>query len=235
MLRTRAMARRLALKQVLAATLLPVVAWLPRRVAAMGDLPRGDGIYRWYGDVRVNGQPVAKETVVRPGDTVTTGARSQVIVVIGEDAFLIRADTRVTISGQPAIRDASGKLQAALVRSLNVVTGKLLAVFGRGQKRVELSNAVIGVRGTGIYFESGPARDYVCTCYGTVELAARADVTAREMVSTRHHEAPRYVYAAGAKQLIEQAPVINHSDDELFLLEWYVGREPPFPRGYGYS
>lgn len=234
MRRTRAMARRLAMKQFLAVSLIPFAAWLPRRVAAMADLPRGDGIYRWHGDVRVNGQPVSSETVVRPGDTVTTGPRSQVIVVIGEDAFLIRADTRVTLTGQPAARDASGKLRAALVQSLNIVTGKLLAVFGRGQKRVELSNAVIGVRGTGIYFESDPVRSYVCTCYGTVELAARADAVAREVISTKHHEAPRYIHGKGAPKLIEEAPVINHSDDELYMLEWYVGREPPFPRGYGY-
>lgn len=234
MLRTKGRARRLALKQLIAAGLSPVAAWLPRRVAAMGDLPRGDGVYRWYGDVRVNGAPVNKETIVRPGDKVSTGPRSQVVVVIGEDAFLIRADTEVTFQGNPATRDAAGKLRAALIQSVGIATGKLLAVFGRGQKRVALSNAVIGVRGTGIYFESDPERSYICTCYGTVEIAARADATVSEVVSTQHHEAPRYVYAAGSKQLIEKAPVINHSDDELFLLEWYVGREPPFPRGYGY-
>lgn len=234
MVRTKAMARRLALKQLLAASLFPIAGWLPRRVAAMADLPRGDGIYRWHGDVRVNGQPVTQDTIVRPGDTVTTGARSQVIVVIGDDAFLLRADTQVTFQGQPGATDAAGKLRAALVQSLNIAVGKLLAVFGRGQKHVELSNAVIGIRGTGIYFESDPVRSYVCTCYGTVEIAPRADAAAREVISTKHHEAPRYVYAKGAKRLIEEAPVINHSDDELYLLEWYVGREPPFPRGYGY-
>ena len=234
MVRTKVMVRRLALKQLLAAGLFPIAAWLPRRVAAMGDLPRGDGIYRWYGDVRVNGEPVTKDTVVRPGDTVSTGPRSQVVVVIGEDAFLIRGETEVTFRGQPATRDTAGKLRAALVHSLGIAAGKLLAVFGRGQKRVELSNAVIGVRGTGIYFESGPERSYVCTCYGTVEITARADAAVHEVVSTTHHEAPRYVYARGAKPLIEEAPVINHSDDELYLLEWYVGREPPFPRGSGY-
>jgi len=38
-----------------------------------------------------------------------------------------------------------------------------------------------------------------------------------ETVTTSHHDQPRFIYS-GEKR-IEQAPVINHSDQELILLE----------------
>ena len=53
---------------------------------------------------------------------------------------------------------------------------------------------------------------------------------ARETVQTTHHDAPRYVYAQGEMpiKMIAVAPVINHSDTELVMLEALVGRKPPF-------
>ena len=48
-------------------------------------------------------------------------------------------------------------------------------------------------------------------------------------------DAPRFIYAKGMPRMIEEAPVINHSDAELTLLEGLVGRTPPFafsPFGY---
>ena len=47
-----------------------------------------------------------------------------------------------------------------------------------------------------------------------------------EIVSTQHHDEPRYIYS-GEKR-IDPAPVINHSDQELILLERLVRRVPPF-------
>jgi hypothetical protein len=34
--------------------------------------------------------------------------------------------------------------------------------------------------------------------------------------------------ATGAPQMIMRAPVLNHTDAELILLESLVGRQPPF-------
>jgi len=47
-----------------------------------------------------------------------------------------------------------------------------------------------------------------------------------ETVTTSHHDQPRFIYS-GEKR-IDPAPVINHSDQELILLERLVGRVPPF-------
>ena len=51
---------------------------------------------------------------------------------------------------------------------------------------------------------------------------------ASETVRTRHHEAPRYIYGSGRSTVMEKAPVINHRDEELILLESLVGRVPAF-------
>jgi hypothetical protein len=50
-------------------------------------------------------------------------------------------------------------------------------------------------------------------------------------VRTRHHEQPRYIMAQGAPQMIMNAPVVNHTDAELVLLESLVGRSVPFDQG----
>ena len=57
-------------------------------------------------------------------------------------------------------------------------------------------------------------------------------------IKTEHHEQPRYVYADKSmpvEQLLQKAPVINHTDAELILLESLRGRKPPFVGVAGYS
>jgi hypothetical protein len=169
--------------------------------------------------VLINGRPARAGAGVMPGDSVTTAAGSSAVFVIGRDAFLMREKSELLTAG--------GKL---LADSLRLVTGKLLSVFGRGSHRIATTTATIGIRGTGIYIEAEAERTYVCTCYGLVDLQASNMPEARETVRTTHHDAPRYVYARGEMpiKMIEAAPVINHSDVELIMLEALVGRKPPF-------
>ena len=72
-------------------------------------------------------------------------------------------------------------------------------------------------------------RTYVCLCYGLADLQASSMPEARQTVTTTHHDAPRYIYARGGTpvRMIETAPVINHTDAELIMLEALVGRKPP--------
>jgi hypothetical protein len=194
-----------------------------RSALAQGERPAG--LYRAQGSVRVNGKPARQGAALRPGDTVEAGARSQAVFVIGRDAFLLRADSRVETSGSGLFADV-----------LRLATGKLLSVFASGERRLEAPTAVIGIRGTGIYIEAEPRRTYVCTCYGEAVLQPRDRPEARETVATRHHEQPRYIYSDRAMppgQMMQRAPVINHTDAELILLESLVGREPPFVKAGG--
>ena len=192
---------------------------------AQDKAPRG--VARVRGDASVNGVPARRGMVVRPGDTVITGGNGEIVFVIGKDAMLVRANSQI---------ETSGAARALVASGFRVVTGAILSVFARGQPRTLLTaTATIGIRGTGVYIEAAQDRTYVCTCYGEAELASRGDPAVREVVRTRHHEQPRYIMASGAPQMLMQAPVVNHTDAELALLEALHGRKTPFAGRKGYT
>jgi hypothetical protein len=215
--------RRKYLRAGAAAALALQFAWL-RGVLAAGSVEKG--IHRLRGDVRVNGVPAKEGMDVMAGDVVTTGAGSEVVFVTGKDAFLIRANSRV---------EAQGVLGALALSGLRLVTGAVLSVFSPGERKsLQTATATIGIRGTAVYLEAEETRTYVCTCYGEADVASTADPSARETVRTTHHEQPRYVMGSGAPQMLMDAPVVNHTDAELTMLESLVGRRPPFLEMPGY-
>jgi hypothetical protein len=184
---------------------------LIRDALAQGRLEKG--VYRLRGGVHVNGANAQRGGELRPGDSVRTQPGSEIVFVTQRDAFLVRQSSEVSL----------------LANGLRVVTGAVLSVFAPGRpKEIRTSTATIGIRGTAVYIEAEPGRTYACTCYGTAVLTPIAQPAAAETVTTRHHEAPRYIMAAGAPQMLMQAPVVNHTDAELILLESVVGRQPPF-------
>lgn len=190
-----------------------------QRLFAAGQVEKG--VYSVRGEASINGRPARPGMEVLPGDTVITGRDGELVFVIAADAMLVRGNSRVEITG------SAGRIVAEGAR---IVTGALLSVFSPGQRKLlRTSTATIGIRGTGVYVESEPERTYVCTCYGEAELAASSDPSAREIVKTTHHDQPRYVMARGAPQMLMGAPVLNHTDAELTLLESLQGRKPPFP------
>jgi len=213
--------RRVYLRAGAAAALALQMGWL-RGVLAAGLVEKG--IYRLRGDVRVNGAPAKEGKDVKAGDVIATGPASEVLFVTGSDAVLIRANSRV---------EAQGVAGALLLSGLRILTGAVLSVFSPGQpKTLNTATAVIGIRGTAVYIEAEEARTYACVCYGTADLVSVMDPAARETVSTRHHEQPRYIMGSGAPQMLMGAPVINHTDAELVMLEGLVGRRPPFYSAY---
>ena len=183
------------------------------------------GIARVRGEASVGGRPARSGMEVKPGDTIVTGRGSELVFVVERDAFMVRANSRIDLSGQ---------LGQATVSGLRVLTGAILSVFepGRG-KRVQTATASIGIRGTGVYVEIEKMRTYVCTCYGEAELVPVDEPKEAETVRTKHHDQPRYIYPKGMPRMIEKAPVINHTDAELILLESLVGRKVQFdPKSY---
>ena len=197
-----------------------------RSAVAVAEQPIVEGMHRIEGEVRINNVLVKRGARVRPDDTVSTGPGSHAVFVVGEDAFLLRENSSVELSGKTD--RTAGPEGKAGIKTLRMATGKLLSVFGRGAKTFITTTAICGARGTGMYVEAGPDRTYVCTCYGEVDLEARASSAARETVKTNHHDSPRYIYGRGAERLIEKAPMQNHTDKELIMLESLVNRRPPF-------
>lgn len=210
--RRRFMARALA-----ASALVPGgVGGLLSEALAQGKV-KARGVDRFRGQVTVNGQPAKRGLPVKPGDSIVTGPKSYVTFVVGEDAFLVRGSSKLQLVGD-----------GMLTTVAKVITGKLLSVFAPGGPReIQGGMATIGIRGTGAYIEVSAERDYFCLCYGEAQIVPRANPEAAETVKTVHHDAPRYIYPNKDK-VIERAPVINHKDDELILLESLVGRVPAF-------
>jgi hypothetical protein len=216
--------RRRMLKALAVAGLLgPAgISGLIRDALAKGDAPIKPGLRKVRGEVIVN-QKLAKEgQLIRAGDTIVTGANSEAVYVIGQDAFMQRELTTVNFG------------EDSLKNFMRVVSGRILSVFGKGTARtLHVSTATIGIRGTGCYIEdehTGPKiRTYFCLCYGEVELTPIAAPYESERYSTTHHDHPLYIHNdMKMPKMMVPAEVINHTDLELELLEALVGRRPPF-------
>lgn len=209
--------RRAWLRGAAAAALVAAGMAQLRAALAAGTLP--PGVAQIKGDVRINGKPAERGQRVGPGDVIVTGKGAELVMVVEKDAFLVRANSRVEF----------GSAAAGAVTALRLVTGALLSVFESGRRReINTATATIGIRGTGIYIETEAMRTYACTCYGEAVLTPVADPQYAETVRTRHHDQPRYIYGKGMPRMLEAAPVVNHTDIELQMLEALVGRKLPF-------
>jgi hypothetical protein len=206
----------------------------PGRLAwAMGKANVPQGFREIVGRVTLNGRPAREGDLVRPGDVVATGPDARATFVAGTDAYLLRAGARLEIP------DAEmGDGNHVLMR-IRLTAGRLMGVFGGEGRLVETPTAVAGIRGTGLYVEAEAERAYICACYGIVRVRAAASPGIERTVQTRHHEQPLYVFGrGGAEDWIVDAPMKNHSDAELRMLEGLVNRKPPFDsetdsEGYG--
>ena len=184
-------------------------------IALAGKLQQLDG------EVLVNGRLATRANEIRALDVVKTGKTGRLVMTLGKDAFLIRANSEVEILGKP---------QAPVLAGLRMLTGALLGVFARGASRQLLTaTASAGIRGTGLYLESSPQQTYICTCYGTVEIEDQHHTEKRLIVSGYH--APNIIYAESTDgNMMQKAPFLNHTDEELIMLEKLVGRVPPFAK-----
>lgn len=178
------------------------------------EMPAGKSIYRINGELRVNGESATESTIIHARDMVKTGPGSQAIFVVGKDAFLLRENSELHLTGDNM-----------LVDSMRLMSGALLSVFGKTRHRMGTPTATIGIRGTGLYVEAHKDVSYICTCYGTTDIASSVEPANAETITSHHHDAPRYITAEGR---ILPAPFVNHTDEELTLIETLVGRVPPF-------
>lgn len=187
-------------------------------------MPPNRSIYDMRGEVWVNGNPADYTTAIKVNDLVKTGASGKVIFVVGKDAFILRNNSQLQLRGE-----------GFLINSMRLLTGKLLSVFGKRtaneQKHLlHTTTATIGIRGTGVYVESEPDQSYLCNCYGTLDVAATGDDPNNKIqLVSSYHASPKYILAqSSASTRIVSAPLINHTDLELMLVEELVGRKPPF-------
>lgn len=197
---------------------------LVRDALSAGSQPATPGFRHIKGPVSVGATRASVGLTIKPGQSVVTGAGGEAVYVVGPDAFLQREKTKI------AFEESVG------AQFLRVITGRVLSVIGKGRDRernlqVVTPTATIGIRGSGFYIEAEEARTYFCLCYGEAEVIPTGNPELKETIQTGHHERPIYIDASGSP-MVAPAKLINHTDDELVMLENLVGRWPPF---YGQS
>jgi FecR protein len=171
------------------------------------------------GAVRVNGKAATKGTRVRPGDTIETGPGGKVTFVVGQDAFLLREQSRLTLEKSRGGKDV-------VIAGLRLLTGALLAAFGKGSRSIDTPTATAGIRGTVVYVEADADQTYFCTCYGEGELRDKARKERKFVISGYH--TPNMIYARMVEgRMMAPSEVKNHTDDEIIMLEQLAGRTSP--------
>ena len=186
-------------------------------------LPEGQSIYGVSGQVTVNDREATLATQIKPGDTIQTAQNSEIVFVVNTHSMILRSDSKMVIE-----RPANAP-ESLIIGGLRMLSGKLLSVSRNSPMQISTSTATIGIRGTGFYVEADPERTYFCTCYGATEVQATDDPSSRESIAATHHDRPVYVVKdGGAGNNIRNAGFINHTDQELALIETLVGRRTPF-------
>jgi hypothetical protein len=213
--------RREALRKMAASGALGAagLSGLIAEALAKGDVP--PGVNQLEGTAMVNGRAAQVGTPVALGNTLSTGQNSRAVIVVGKDAFLMRAHTVIEIKGNDGV-----------LSELTVATGRVLSVFAKKPVAIKAASASIGIRGTGAYLEVSPEDVYFCLCYG--EALISGPYMPDKLVKTTHHESPLILNTHAPAMTAEPGPFRNHSDDELIMLEALVGREPPFMRNGTY-
>ena len=193
------------------------------------ELATDESIFELQGSVLVDGKQATLTTVIKADSLIKTGSNSFIIFRVGKDAHILRENSHMQLEGENALE-----------AGLHLITGKLLSVFGKraaGKTHsLRTSTATIGIRGTGVYAESDSDKSYLCTCYGSTNIQSLVEPQQSEIVTTTHHDAPRFILKDPQQgQLIIPAPVFNHTDEELALIEAIVGRESPISAIQGYK
>lgn len=187
------------------------------------QLPANRSIYRLSGNVSVNGKAADMRTRIYARDTIRTGPGAEIVFVVGGNSMLLRANSRLVLQ---SAQQEETSLAVSIVRLL---TGALLSVSRNREMKFHTPTSTVGIRGTGFYAEADPDLTYFCNCYGVTDIEATADPESRTRVTATHHDRPLYIVKDGGRgKNIREAPFINHTDQELMLIEALVGRTPPF-------
>jgi hypothetical protein len=116
-------------------------------------------IINFEGDVRVNGEPVTADTVLKREDTITTGPGATVKIVLSDNSVLDLDGGSEILLSDYSFDPAE---PAANTSKVNILSGTLRYVSGRIAKddpdniSFTAGNSTIGVRGTFISITVSP-------------------------------------------------------------------------------
>jgi len=203
------------------------ILWFQRRDAlkaaaawvAMGGLPAAmaqqrSNIVQLTGDATINGNRLSPQQAIQTGDEIQTGPGSNLVFVIGNSAFQVRQNSRLSV-------ERGNTLNA--VSLLRLLTGAVASVWGKGVNRaIVMPTLTAGIRGTGVYaeiFSDRGNRNYFCNCYGTVDLDAGTD---KQVSQAQYHQAFWADPEPQNGRFLTPAQALNHTDEELEFLAGLV-------------
>ena len=195
-------------------TLKVAAAWLAMGGLSAAVAQQRSNVVQLTGDALLNGRRLELQQTIVTGDQIQTGPGSSLMFAIGNAAFLVRQNSRMTVERGNSLNTVS---------LLRLLAGAVVSVWGKGSKRaIVLPTLTAGIRGTGVYaevFADQGDRNYFCNCYGTVDLNSGGDTTVSQ---AQYHQAfwSDPTAAKGGRLLPAQA--LNHSDEELEFLAQLV-------------
>jgi hypothetical protein len=203
------------------------ILWFQRRDAlkaaaawlAMGGLPAAlaqqrSNIVELSGDALLNGSRLSPQQTIQTGDQIQTGPGASLVFVIGNSAFHVRQNSRLSV-------ERGNTLNA--VSLLRLLTGAVASVWGKGVNRaIVMPTLTAGIRGTGVYaeiFTDQDKRNYFCNCYGKVDLGAGGE---KRVSESQYHQSFWGDANPQNGRFLSPAPAMNHSDEELEFLAGLV-------------
>ena len=198
-------------------TLKAAAAWL-----AMGGLPAAmaqerSNLVQLLGDVQLNGQRLLPDQTVQTGDHLQTGPASSVIFFIGDSAFHVRANSRLSLERGKSLTTVS---------QLRLHAGAVASVWAAsGEHQIFTPGLTATFQSAGVYAQASdqPGRaSYLCNCYGTLALSSGRDKT---LCTSTYHEAFWAATDSSEGDALMPADRINHTDAELEFLARLISRK----------
>ena len=200
-------------KFLISASALPLAAIIPIQASAASST-----IHELLGIVTINKNPLSVTSSIKNGDEIMVSPDGKLVFSMGEDAFLVRGGSVLQVYAEES---------NVLVSALRLLNGAMLGVFGKRKStmRIYTATATIGIRGTAVYVAVTPQKLYTCTCYGHTDLIVGLDKA--DVIAT-HHNAHVVTTGKNGNAQMKAFEVLDHTDDELRMLEALVGRKPIF-------
>ncbi len=168
-------------------------------------------------DVTLNNISVDIGDEAKDGDVLRTGEASYAEVVFGEQSiFRVMENTSVVLNA----RQNTLELDQGV---LAVIQSKAHFLSQDDPWEIQTPTAVAAVRGTTYFIKVENADStYICICNGQIETEDGAHGNTLELEAS-HHKAVRYIRNADGQLVVEDAPMIYHTDEEMESLADHIG------------
>lgn len=169
------------------------------------------------GDVQLNGQRLLPDQTVQTGDQLQTGTASSVIFFIGDSAFHVRANSRLSLERGHSLTTVS---------QLRLYAGAVASVWAASvDHQILMPGLAATFQSAGVYAQASdqPGRaSYLCNCYGALALSSGRD---NILCTSTYHQAFWAAADSSEGNTLMPADRINHTDTELEFLARLISRK----------